>query len=133
MIYVSRKREKVKPSHPTSSDYHHFLFQKKHWQQGYAKILREHPYMGAYIPRNTLHRGLHSKLHDIPVPNGKECKFAFEELHRLEMAGKIDVNDSPTKKLNFLISVWRESCPATVAILEWQRDIIAKFYNERSD
>lgn len=126
------KKRKLCPA-CSINDFHHFLFQKRHWQQGYAKALREHPYMGAYIPQRTLHRELHSKVHDVPVPNGRECRLAFEELMRLERAGLIDpVNDTPMEKLDFLIFLWREFCPATVAILEWQRDIIAKFFIERS-
>lgn len=89
--------------------------------------------MGKYIPRDTLHRALHAKIHDVPVPNGKECKRAFEELMRLEAAGLIDVeNDTCEQRLDFLISLWKDSCPATTAILEWQRDVIRKFY-EGSD
>ena len=85
--------------------------------------------MGKMIPRDTLHREIHSKLHDIPTPNGSECKLAFEEILRRDRAGTIDVvNDTCEQRLNLLIELWREKCPATVAVLEWQRDIIAKFY-----
>lgn len=126
---MKKRKTRVAPSARRSDDWHHFLFQRRHWQQGYAKALREHPYMGKYIPRDTLHREIHSKIHDIPTPNGSECKLAFEELIKREREGTIDVErDSCARRLNFLIELWREKCPATVAILEWQRDVIAKFY-----
>lgn len=86
--------------------------------------------MGKYIPRDTLHRAIHSKLHDIPCPNGKECKMAFEEILRLERTGEIDiVNDTCEQRLNLLIKLWEDKCPATTAILKWQRDIISNFYS----
>lgn len=107
----------------------HFLYQRKHWQQGYARALRNHWYCGAYIPQMTLHRAIHSKLHDIPVPNGKECRKAFEELMRRDQQGLLSTTDSPMTRLSFLIEMFRDSCPATTAMLEWQYEIVKKFYD----
>ncbi|MBQ2644262.1 hypothetical protein IJG14_01650 [bacterium] len=85
--------------------------------------------MGKYIPRDTLHREIHSKIHDIPCPNGRECKEAFETLLKLERLGAIDiVNDTCEQRLDFLIKLWKDKCPATVAILQWQKDVISKYY-----
>ena len=85
--------------------------------------------MGCYIPRDTLHRTIHSKEHDIPVPNGRECRLAFDEILKREKEGTIDVeHDSCEKRLDLLIGLWRDKCPATVAMLEWQKEIIAKYY-----
>ena len=85
--------------------------------------------MGCYIPRDTLHRTIHSKEHDIPVPNGRECRLAFDEILKREKEGTIDVDhDSCEKRLDLLINLWRDKCPATVAMLEWQKEIIAKYY-----
>lgn len=110
-----------------STDFHHFLFQRKHYQQGYAKALREHWYTGAYISI-MLHRDLHSKIHDVPTPNGEDCKHAFLELCRREHLGLIYPEDPPWERLNFLIEMFEEKCPATTAILEWQKQVILKFY-----
>lgn len=133
---MGRKRHKQKKPKIRDfgrCDYHHFLYQKKHWQNGYAKLLREHPYMGKYIPQNSLHSLIHSKIHDIPVPNGKDCKRAYLKLLELERNGEIDVRlDTCEKRLEFLIEVWSKSSPATVAVLLWQRDIIRKFYERES-
>jgi len=107
----------------------HFLYQKRHWQQGYARALREHWYSGAYIPQQTLHRIIHSKLHDIPVPNGRDCKRAYEELIRREREGLITRDDTPMQKLEFLVEMFKDSCHATTAMLLWQKQIIEKFYN----
>jgi hypothetical protein len=107
----------------------HFLYQKRHWQQGYAKALRNHWYCGAYIPQFTLHRAIHSKLHDVPVPNGKDCKRAYEELIRRENEGAISKDDTPMQRLAFLIEMFSETCPATTAILVWQLQIVTKFFD----
>ncbi len=87
--------------------------------------------MGKMIPMPTLHRLIHSKIHDIPTPNGKECRLAYERICQLEAKGKIDViNDSIEKRLALLIDLWKDTCPATVEILRWQSDIVAKFYGK---
>lgn len=123
------KKKQKKKHYRTGLDWHHILFQRRHWQQGYAKALREHWYMGKYIPRDTLHRTIHSKIHDVPTPHGRECKKAFEELCRRERDGSINKNDSIEKRINFLIEMWQEdNCEATIAILNWQKQIVQKFY-----
>ena len=125
-------KKKYHISHRKPEDWHHILFQKRHWQQGYAKALREHWYMGGYIPRDTLHRTIHSKIHDVPTPNGRECRKAFEELCRREQRGLICANDTLDKRIDFLIEMWKnDNCEATIAILKWQKQVIQKFYERR--
>lgn len=120
---------KRKHKNAAVKDYHHFLYQSRYWKQGYARKLRQHPYLGAYLPQFTLHSEIHAKIHDIPTPKGEECRRAYNELIRLEKEGLIDVrHDTAEQRLDFLIQIWQRSCPATVAILQWQRDIIRKFY-----
>jgi hypothetical protein len=88
--------------------------------------------MGKYIPRETLHRTIHSKIHDVPTPNGRECKKAFDELCRREQKGLISADDSIEKRIDFLIEIWEEhNCDATIAILKWQKQVIQKFYEGR--
>lgn len=123
----ARKRERR--IHSGTTDFHHFCFQRRHWQQGYAQALRNHWYMGAYIPI-ALHRELHSKIHDVPVPNGVDCKRAYEELQRRERLGLIYQEDPPQERLNFLIEMFEEICPATTAIFEWQKQVISKYYKK---
>lgn len=131
VILLARKKSKkcYKAVHRSSLDWHHLLFQRRHWKQGYAKALREHWYMGKYIPRDTLHRTIHSKIHDIPTPNGKECRKAFEELCRMEQQGLISQEDTIEKRIDFLIDIWKDdNCEATIAMLKWQKQVIQKFY-----
>jgi hypothetical protein len=64
------------------------------------------------------------------VPNGKDCKRAYEELIRREREGLIAESDPPITRLDFLIEMFQETCPATTAMLRWQHQIIEKFYND---
>ena len=120
---------KRKPVAQTGKDLHHLLYQRRHWKQGYAKRLRDNEYFKVYIPMATLHRQIHSKIHDIPTPNGKDCRRAYNRLTAGLHTGKLDPkHDTIEKRLDFLIEVWEETCPATVAILKWQREVIHKFF-----
>lgn len=122
-----RAKKKVRKS-SSFCDYHHILFQGRHWKQGYAKVLREHPYCGGYIPQNTLHREIHSKIYDIPTPNGAECRYALETLNKWLEEGRISLDDRLDVKIKFIAECFREKCPATTAILDWQMEVVSKFY-----
>lgn len=127
---MSRRKKKGRSvnRYLKSTDYHHILFQRKHWQTGYAKALRNHPYLGKYIPTGTLHREIHSKIHDVPTPNGVDCRRAYNRLIEWERQGIIDVKyDTLEERIQFLIDVWEDTCHATVAILKWQQEVVKKF------
>lgn len=136
---MSRKKRRKKRQqksekyirHLARENYHHLLFQRKHWQQGYAKILREHSYCGGYIPQATLHREIHSKAHDVPTPNGSDCRYAITKLNEMLEQGIIDINDRLDRKAQILSSIFSERCPATSAMLLWQSEIISKFYGRQ--
>ena len=85
--------------------------------------------MGKLIPKYSLHHIIHSKIHDVPCPNRRECRLALRELYYRERKGLIDLkNDTIEQRIDFLIELWRGQCPATVAILEWQKQVVNKFY-----
>lgn len=126
---MKKKRNRNRAVQGNGKDTHHLLFQGRHWKQGYARLLRESKYFKVEIPKNTLHRELHSKLHDLPTPNGVECRLAYQLMLEGIASGKLDPeHDTAEKRLEFLIEVWQDKCPATVAMLSWQRDIIHKFF-----
>lgn len=114
-------------------DYHHMVgFQGRHWNQGYAKLIRNHPYAGAKIPMRTLHREIHSKIHDVPRPKGDICKRTYQKLVSMCKSGQLSPKyDSPEQKLQFFIDEWEECCPATAEILRWEKQIIHKYYAKR--
>jgi hypothetical protein len=124
---MAKKKKKHSPN-LMRKDYHHILFQGRHWKQGWAKILREHKYCGGYIPQDTLHREIHSKIHDIPTPNGSECRKAVEALNSWLDAGYISLDDPIERKIEMIAKCFRANCPATTAILDWQREVVIKFY-----
>lgn len=124
---MSKKRKKVRIGRHRK-DTHHICFQGRHWEQGYAKLLREHWYMKVEIPQMTLHRLIHSKIHDVPCPEGKDCKRAYLKLEEMDRNGLLDRYAYVEERIQFLIDCWGDTCPATVAILKWQQDIVRKFY-----
>ncbi|MBR3135184.1 hypothetical protein IKG54_01285 [Candidatus Saccharibacteria bacterium] len=116
------------------SDWHHLLYQGRHWDKGYAKLLRAHPYLKVYIPQYTLHRKIHSKIHDIPCPNEEELKDAYVEMLCRLRCGQLDIGrDTMQHRLDFLIEMWNEKCPATVAVLKWQRDLAWKYQRKTNE
>lgn len=128
---MSKKKKRHSEKHIrylARENYHHLLFQRRHWEQGFAKILREHPYCGDYIPQTTLHRAIHSKVHDVPTPNGAECKYALDMINKMLEQGVISLTDELDKKARILSSIFAEKCPATASILAWQSEIVSKFY-----
>lgn len=122
--------KKQHKKHIKNEDYHHILFQKRHWNTGYLKALRTHPYCGGYIPQQTIHRAIHSQVHDIPSPNGKDCKQAIEALNSWLVCGFISLDDPITRKIDVIIGCFKAKYPATVAMLEYQKEVIIKAQNK---
>jgi hypothetical protein len=122
-------RRKSKPKN-LREDYHHILFQGRHWKQGWAKVLRDHKYCGGYIPQNTLHREIHSKIHDIPTPNGADCRIAVEAINSWLDAGYISMEDRLDRRIEVIAWCFRAKCPATTAMLDWQKEVVSKFYSK---
>lgn len=106
---------------------HHFLYQKKYWNDGWAKALRNDRYCGAYINQAYLHRDIHSSVTQVFVPNGSECRRVYQELCRQKQDGFISDSDPPWIKLAWLAEQFEGTCPITSAILLWQRSKILKF------
>lgn len=124
----NRNRNKVaRQVNPRREDLHHMLWQRRHWQNGYAHALREHWWFKIMLPQATIHRELHSKIHDIPTPNGKDCKYAYEQLIQMEKTTpEIMEKMLPHKRLLWLIAVLPDSCEATKAMLKWESEFLEK-------
>lgn len=70
------KKKKRKHRHAPEIRYgenrHHLIFQARHWNHGYSKLLREH--MTRMLDVN-IHSHLHNfVLHDVPKPSDAEIK-----------------------------------------------------------
>ena len=109
-----------------SKDRHHLLYQRRHWNSGWALRLRNHPYMIKLIPRETLHRIIHENVSNIPQPSGKECKTAYELISCLDKEGKIKESDPLEKRIELLLSCFEN--PETRKALIKQREVISQFY-----
>lgn len=83
------------------------------------------------IPKKTLHRELHYKIHDIPKPNEQDCKLALMVIQQLAIIGAITDDDPPWQRVDLLINIWHDTNPATIEVLKWQRDIIFNHYAKR--
>lgn len=112
----------------TSFDSHHILWYKRDYQKGWAKRLRDHWYCRISIPRDTLHREIHSEVAHIPVPRAASIKDALFQLQLLERFGGISPDDNFDKRLMVLMALFECVEPATYEALKKQHEIVCKFY-----
>jgi len=128
---------KKKKKHGTKSyqyqqkaqDYHHHCFMARNWNNGWAKVLREHSYTGAYIPKFTLHHEIHETVRNVPTPDGRICRIIVEELNRNLENGVFSVDDKPMTKMQNLIEICAKHSPATASALEKQLEVMQRFYH----
>ena len=126
-INVAKKKRKKRNLDIHAKDWHHCFFQKRHWKIGWAKVLREQPYCGASIPKNTLHRFIHENVHDVPVADGKSCKIAVMVINNWLEAGYISLDDTVEQKLRTLICIFNKMSPATANVLRKQLEIVCNY------
>lgn len=139
MIDVSKKKKKLKkrikksqvkrPFNPSVKDRHHLLWQAAHYDRGYAKMLRLHPWLIMLIPRDTLHHEIHSKIGDIPTPDIELCKAAYLELVRLEQNEQLDYGTTIEERIDWLLDRFTiDNAPRTHLALLHQKEVVHSFY-----
>lgn len=75
MSKKKRRRQRRRANPPLSArDRHHICFQHRHWDYGYAKLIRDHFIRPVPV---VYHRELHNLLHDVPLPDGALLKDAW--------------------------------------------------------
>lgn len=121
MKKIIRREQKTR-----KEDNHHLCWQRRFWNKGWARALRNHPYCQAIIPRDTLHKRIHHVIGTIPVPDGKDARNVYELLIWLENHERLNCEDDILQKLDFLIE--HLTTEATVKALENQRQVIIDFY-----
>lgn len=124
------KKKKTKKFSSNRCDWHHILFQRRYFSNGYAKRLREHPYCGSYIPKDTLHRLIHSEIANIPLPDDKYCKQALEAINSWLESGYISLDDPIEKKILTITRCFNATAPKTANALRFQHEIVSKFYSK---
>ena len=116
----NRRNRRNRPRQSNEKNTHHLLYQGRHWKQGYAKLLRESPYFKALIPRDTLHRAIHSRVETVPVPDGVSAKVVYDELAKLFVEGVIHDSDTIERKLIIAIKLFSKLSPLTAEALSGQ-------------
>lgn len=109
---------------------HHILFCRRTWNKGGAKALRNHWYMQVEIPMHGLHEPIHQILNGVPVPSGRRCAEALEEIKHLEQVGALKNNATIVTRINVLLCVW-EGLPdmqATCSALRLQKALAEDYY-----
>lgn len=125
-----KKRKRYKKKRPPITkvrDKHHLCYQRRKWQRGYLRLLRDYWYCRVYIPRDTLHRKLHLELKDVPVPQNASAKAALEQLEHLEKYSAISEFDSIERRLDLLASLFDCSDQATADAFREQLRIVREF------
>ena len=132
MYKRKRKRKSKRQAYHRLSpnDTHHIMFTRRRWDTGAAKVLREHYYAKALIPKDTLHKAIHAELAYVPVPRKVSIMFALKQLQMLEDYHAISADDSFEKKLRVLIAIFECLEEPTAEALRQQLEIVQQYYGE---
>ena len=122
----SKGRSLSKPK--TANDWHHILWQRNKWSQGYVYKLRDHPYCRISIPRETLHRHIHLEMIGIPVPSQDSAKIVLDQLGCLYERGLISLDDSFEKRLKILATLFEGYDQETADAIKKQLDLVCEYY-----
>lgn len=126
------RRKKSKPSKSRSNN-HHILYQRRFWDRGNAKRLRDFWYCQVELPIKDLHNPIHHALNSVPVPDGNRCNEALTELRSLEELGALRNDASIVTRIDVLLCIWEgyKDCEATCKALKIQRAIAENYYLSR--
>ena len=84
------------------------------------------------IPRDSLHRQIHTIVKLIPPPKPLNAKEALWHLNMLLKNGGINENDKLEKRLSVLIALFDCVEQPTADALRKQLEVVHKFYNKPS-
>lgn len=122
-----RRKKKARKRNLSAFDRHHLCWTRRSWSNGYLNELRLHPYCVVSIPRDTIHRHIHSELCYIPVPDQSSAKFVLEHLKYFEKFGAISMDDPIEKRLLVLAALFRHSDPKTAKGFQKQFEIVCEY------
>lgn len=123
----AHKRKKRQNTANNIRDKHHLCYQKRKWQRGNLRKLRDYWYCRVSIPRDTLHKKIHLELPDVPIPKDLSAKNALEQLETLETFSAISEFDSIERRLELLASLFDCSDQATADGFREQIRIIREY------
>lgn len=111
-------------------DKHHLLWQRRYWNNGYTKELRNYWYCVVDMPKDTLHPRIHESISHIPVPSGVSAREVLQSLRTLESYGIISENDCIVKRLAILIALFKFIEQPTVDALWKQLEVVRDYKNK---
>lgn len=111
-------------------DKHHILYPRRTYDAGFAKRLREFPWLRVEIPM-CKHKVIHQEIERIPMPPAKRMKEALFTLERLASEGRLDRDATLEQRIDVLICIWGRypECTPTCNALREQKRIIRKECN----
>lgn len=123
---MQRKAER-RQSISCGKDTHHIFFQKRKYCGDTLVALRDYWYCRVEIPKNTLHRRVHSLIPNVPVPKITSAKSVLSQLRNLERFEVISEEDTIERRLEVLIALFDPIEPQTTEALRGQLDVVHKF------
>ena len=121
------KRRKSKCVNIKSKDRHHLCWQRRMWNRGALKELRNFHYCIIEIEKNKLHHHIHTQMSCIPAPKEIAAREALEQLRYLEGRGTISDADPIEKRLMLLAALFDCADQTTADAFRKQLDIVHKF------
>lgn len=122
-----RKRMERRTIIACGKDTHHLCYQKRNWQGPALIALRDFWYCKAEIPKNTLHRRIHSVVNNVPPPKAINARSALEQLRTLERYGVIHEEDSIERRLQVLIALFECVDQPTADAFKKQLDVVHRY------
>lgn len=108
-------------------DNHHLFFTRKSWGYGAYNKLRLFHYCIVPIPRETLHRYIHTNLEAIPVPDMAIAEEVLQKLQLLDYVGVLKEKDPIEKRLRLLAKLFDGKADLTANALRKELDLVYRF------
>lgn len=113
---------------PNAKDTHHIFYMGKAFSKGALSELRNFFYCRVEIPRNTLHKKIHSAVRTVHPCKSTNAQEVLAQLRTLLRYGAIGENDRIEKRLMVLIALLEYVEPETTDALKKQLDVVREFY-----
>lgn len=103
---------------------HHLFYPRKQYNAGFAKRLREFPWLRIEIPIKK-HRAIHQKVERVPLPPNKRLKEAFFILEDLARQCRLDKDADMEERINVLLCILdrHPECTPTCNALRKQKKV----------
>lgn len=127
-----KHRKRLKSVTVSVINHHHILWERRLWNSGSLRALREYYYCIVPLPKETIHKLIHEKIRNVPVPKQSYARYVLDELKKLDDVGAISDKDRIEKRLSVLICFFDCIEQETANALWEQLKIVREFYNGSS-